>query len=303
MPELPEVETIKNDLAPHLVGQRFTGVKVRWPKLVKQPSPEELQRRLPGHEIKSLSRRGKYLIFHLSPPEDPLANSPSRTSESAPLLPRKAGPREPRGIGTRRTGQALVFHLKMTGQLLYPATPDRYTSALFTFQDGSCLVFSDKRRLGALWLVPAAELIVGTLGPEPLDAAFNPQTLAHILARRSAPIKAVLLDQKALAGVGNLYADEALFQARLHPLRPAKSLSRQDVKHLHRAIQEVLLKAINNRGSTFSDYRTPDGASGRHQESFQVAHRKGAPCPRCGTSIQRLAIRNRGSCFCPGCQR
>ena len=190
----------------------------------------------------------------------------------------------------------------MTGALLYPATPDKYASAVFTFNDASRLVFADKRRFGALWLVEDAQEVVGKLGPEPLDDSFTPEALAAILSRRSAPIKPLLLDQEAIAGIGNLYADESLFEARIHPLRPARSLSPDDISRLCAAIQGVLRLAIEHRGSSFSDYRTPDGAQGRHQECFQVAHRKGQPCPRCGTSIQRLAIRNRGAYFCPRCQ-
>src|SRR3990170_2720510 len=194
MPELPEVETIRRDLLARLRGRAFTDVWVSpdAPRLVQAPTPADLGRVLPGKRIEDISRRGKFLIFHLS------------------------------------DGLHLVVHLRMTGALLHRpagAPADRYTRAVLSLDDGSELRFSDLRKFGAVWLVPDPELVVGRLGPEPLDGDFTVERLRGLAGRRRAPIKSVLLDQQALAGLGNIYADEALFAARIHPQRPAADLS------------------------------------------------------------------------------
>ena len=272
MPELPEVETIKNDLAPRVVGRRIQRVKVLWPGSVRRPSVEEFQRRLVGTTIQALARRGKYLIFRLC------------------------------------GGTALIFHLKMTGALLLgdKAPVDPHTRAIFELDDPSKgrtrLLFSDIRKLGGMWLVEDEREVISELGPEPLDPAFTAQRLGHALARRPGPIKAVLCDQSLLAGVGNIYADEALFEARLHPLRPARSLSPQEVKTLHRAIRKVLRRAIECRGTTILNYRDPAGKPGSYQEMLGIPRRAGASCSRCGTPIARIPLRGRGTYFCPRCQ-
>ncbi|HEX77461.1 MAG TPA: bifunctional DNA-formamidopyrimidine glycosylase/DNA-(apurinic or apyrimidinic site) lyase [Dehalococcoidia bacterium] len=268
MPELPEVETIKNDLEPHLVGRRFSDVALFWPDVVSWPSPEELVRRLPGQRAKKLERRGKYLIFELS------------------------------------SGHSLIIHLKMSGNLLLnPDEDGPYIRASFKFDDGTRLVFADRRKLGRIWLVADKEEVVKKLGPEPLHPAFTPQVLAQRLSRRPGPIKAVLLDQGALAGLGNMYADEALFEAGLHPLRPASSLSAEEVERLHRAIRQVLSSAVGNRGASTDSYVDAQGQKGTAHFQFKVAHRRGGACPRCRTPIERLALRNRGTYFCPRCQK
>ena len=268
MPELPEVETIKNELLPSVVGQRFISVTIYDVRLVRQPSSEELCLELPGKVVKSLERRGKYLMFHLS------------------------------------SGEALIFHLRMTGALLLNSGQiDRYTRAAFRFDNGSQLIFVDRRRLGVLWLVEDAQDVVGKLGTEPLSAEFTAKSLAYQLRKRQAPIKAILLDQALIAGIGNMYADEALFVARIHPSRRANSLSSHETKTLYDAIVKVLRAAISNKGASIDTYRRPDGELGTAQSNFYVAHRGGEPCPVCGASIQRLAIRNRGSYFCPNCQK
>ena len=268
MPELPEVETIKNELSPHIIGRRFTKVAIYDTKPVRQPSPEEFGRKLVGHKINSLERRGKYLIFHLS------------------------------------NGKALIMHFRMSGALLLnPAQPDRYARVIFYLDNNDQLVFTDRRRLGALWLVENKQAIIGKLGPEPLVPEFTTNTLAERLAKRQAPIKAVLLDQSVLAGIGNMYADEALFAARIHPMRKANSLSPKEIRNLHRTIVDVLRSAIDNKGASVDTYKRPDGELGTAHSNFRVAHRGGETCPICYTPIQRLAIRNRGSYFCPNCQR
>jgi formamidopyrimidine-DNA glycosylase len=268
LPELPEVETIKNELLPHLIGRRFTDITVHDAKAVKQPLVDKFRSALSGKTINGIDRRGKYLIFRLS------------------------------------TNMALVIHLKMTGSLLFnPAQVDRYARVIFNLDDGSRLAFIDRRRLGAMWLLKNELSVISKLGPEPLEAAFTVETLAERLHKRHAPIKAVLLDQGFAAGIGNMYADEVLFAAKIHPLRSASSLSTKEIKSLHRAIIDVLKSAISSKGASISTYIRPDGQLGTAHDNFRVAHRGSKPCPICGTPIQRLSIRNRGSYFCPKCQK
>ena len=268
MPELPEVETIKNELSPHVIGRRFTNVIVCDAKPVKRPSVDEFRREVIGQNISRLERRGKYLIFRLS------------------------------------SDNVLIIHLKMTGTLLLnPEQTDRYARVVFNLDDGSQLVFTDRRRLGALWLLENEQAVIGKLGPEPLAPEFTVETLAERLHKRQAPIKAVLLDQGFIAGIGNMYADEALFAAKIHPLRKANSLSTQEIRKLHKAIVDVLRSAIDNKGASVDTYKRPDGRLGTAHDNFNVAHRGGKLCPVCGTPIQRLAVRNRGSYFCPKCQK
>jgi len=268
MPELPEVETIKSELYPHIIGRRFTEVTVLDAKLVRQPSAEEFRQKLTGQKINNLERRGKYLIFQLS------------------------------------SGEVLIIHLKMSGALLLNSEQaDRHARVIFNLDNGSQVIFTDRRRLGALWLVENEQSIIGKLGPEPLTPEFTTKTLAERLQKHKAPIKAVLLDQAFIAGIGNMYADETLFSARIHPLRKANSLSPQEIKNLHKAIVDVLRSAIDRKGASVDTYKLPDGQLGTAHSNFSVAHRGGKPCPTCGTPIQRLAIRNRGSYFCPNCQK
>jgi formamidopyrimidine-DNA glycosylase len=234
---------------------------------VKQPSVKEFRRNLVEQKINSLERRGKYLIFHLS------------------------------------SDKVLIIHLKMSGALLLnPEQADRHARVIFHLDNNSQVVFTDRRRLGALWLVKNEQTIIGKLGPEPLTPEFTAKTLAERLQKHKAPIKAVLLDQAFIAGIGNMYADEALFAARIHPLRKANSLSPQEIRNLHKAIVDVLQSAIDSKGASVDTYKRPDGELGTAHSNFSVAHRGGKPCPICGVPIQRLAIRNRGSYFCSNCQ-
>ena len=184
-----------------------------------------------------------------------------------------------------------------------PEQPDKYARVIFQFDNGSQLIFTDRRRLGVLWLVDNEQSIISKLGPEPLDSEFTAETLALRLQKHKAPIKAVLLDQTFIAGIGNMYADEALFSARIHPLRRANSLSHQEIQDLYRSISDVLSSAIDSKGASVDTYKRPDGELGAAQFNFRVAHLSNKPCPVCVTPIQRLAIRNRGSYFCPNCQK
>jgi formamidopyrimidine-DNA glycosylase len=273
MPELPEVETIVNDLRPRIEGRRFTGVSIYCPEMVHHTSVEELKRRLPGQLIKEIGRRGKYLIFRLA------------------------------------SSEALILHLRMTGSLLLKRKGEQrtesspYVRVVFSLDNGTELLFPDRRKLGTISLVKDENEEIGKLGPEPLDPDFTKKALAERLSKHKAPIKAVLCDQEVIAGIGNMYADEALFFARIHPLRAANSLSDEEMKRLHKAIRDVLTKAIGNGGASISDYRRPTGEKGSQQYDFYAAHRGGETCKVCATPIERIAVRNRGTYFCPKCQR
>jgi formamidopyrimidine-DNA glycosylase len=267
MPELPEVETIKNELAPWVVGQSFAKVTVLDAKLVCGGSAVELRRGLIGQKVENLERRGKYLIFHLS------------------------------------NGRSLIIHLRMTGVLLLdPDEVDRYARVVFHLSNGHRLVFSDRRRLGVMWLVDDADTVVCKLGPEPLDKSFTPDVLEQRLSRHHIPIKAALLDQHIVAGVGNMYADEALFAARIHPLRKADDLSPAEVRTLHNCIRKVLRAAIGSKGASVDTYVRPEGELGTAHFDFKVAHKGGELCPICGSTIERVAVQNRGTYFCSKCQ-
>ncbi|HUW44335.1 MAG TPA: bifunctional DNA-formamidopyrimidine glycosylase/DNA-(apurinic or apyrimidinic site) lyase [Dehalococcoidia bacterium] len=267
MPELPEVETIKNELSPWVVGQSFTQVTILDTELVCGGSAEEVRRGLIGQKVESLGRRGKYLIFHLS------------------------------------NSKSLIMHLRMTGVLLLnPKGVDRYARAVFHLSNGHRLVFSDRRRLGLIWLVDDANTVVCKLGPEPLNESFTPGILGQRLSRHHIPIKAALLDQCIVAGIGNMYADEALFAARIHPLRKTDALSPEEVQTLHNSICRVLQAAIGSKGASVDTYVRPEGELGTAHFNFKVAHKGGEPCPICGSTIERVLVQNRGTYFCPRCQ-
>jgi len=269
MPELPEVETIKNELMPHILGRQVTGITLFWDGIVRQPSVEEFRSRLSGQRITGVTRRGKYVIFSLT------------------------------------SNEVLIIHLKMSGSLLLkPAStePDKFVRAMLYLDGETGLHFRDPRKFGAMWLAKDKNEIVGKLGPEPLEDSFTPQVLAQRLNNRTAPIKALLCDQSFIAGIGNMYADEALFTARIHPLRLGGSLSRDEIERLHSAIKQVLWAAIGNKGASIVNYYRPSGELGTAHFEFRVAHRRGETCPVCGTPIKRIVVRNRGTYFCPKCQ-
>jgi formamidopyrimidine-DNA glycosylase len=271
MPELPEVETIKNELAPHVIGHSITGVTLLWDGIAREPPAQEFRSRLAGQKITGISRRGKYLIFNL------------------------AG------------GEKLVIHLRMTGSLLAKpaaAPPERYVRAILYLDDGTAIHFRDLRKFGKMWLVKDENDIVNELGPEPLEKDFTPELLQKLLKDRTAPIKALLIDQTLIAGIGNMYADEALFAAKIHPLRAGGSLSSEEVKRLHHNIQRILWAAIEDKGASTDTYIRPSGEIGTAHYQFKVAHKLGGEkCPVCGTPIERITVRNRGTYFCPGCQK
>jgi len=269
MPELPEVETVKNELLPYIVGKQITDVTLLWEGIVRQPSAAEFCSRLIGQRITGITRRGKYLIFSLT--------------------------------GT----EVLIIHLKMTGSLLLKpasAEPDKYTRAVIYLDGESALHFHDPRKFGVMRLVANKDTVTGKLGPEPLAADFTPPLLARLLSNRTAPIKALLHDQNIIAGIGNMYADEALFTAGIHPLRTGGSLSSKEIARLHQAIIEVLRNGIKNMGASIVHYYRPSGETGFAHHHFRVAHQRGKTCPVCCTPIAWIKVRNRGTYFCPKCQ-
>ena len=265
MPELPEVETIKNELAPYIIGRTITSVTLFDNKIVRQPPPEEFCSRLIGQKITGIERRGKYLIFSLS------------------------------------GGELLIIPLKMTGSL-WLKPPDRFIRAIIQLDDGTKIYFRDPRKFGVMWLVTDTSSVSDKLGPEPLETGFAAKTLGKALARRTAPIKALLCDQGLISGIGVHIADEALFLARIHPLRAGGSLNQEEIERLYRAIQQVLTAAIKEKGASTDTYFRPGGEIGTAHFNFKVAHRQGESCPVCGTTLQRIPVRNRGSYFCPRCQ-
>jgi formamidopyrimidine-DNA glycosylase len=266
MPELPEVETIKNELLPHILGRQITGINLLWEGIVKQPSSEEFYTRVIDQRITALKRRGKYLLFSLG------------------------------------SGEILVVHLKMTGSLLLNPADDSFARAIIYLDNSTRIVFRDPRKFGSMWLTGDESTITDKLGPEPLEDSFTPEVLAQRLHHRAAPVKPVLIDQSVIAGIGNMYADEALYDAKIHPLKPAGSLSGDEIQRLHHAIRRVLQLAIGNKGASVRNYFRPDGGIGTAHFEFRVAHGRGKSCPNCGTPIKRITVRNRGTYFCPKCQ-
>lgn len=286
MPELPEVETTRRYLAAHLPGARVAAVALHDPRVLERPDPATFAAQLAGATITEVRRRGKYLILDLAP--------------APPPAPAAAGP----APATRH----LVVHRRMTGNLFLRepgAPPDAHTVAVLSLADGRELRLCDLRRLARLWLADAAELAAldRALGPEPLTPAFTPERLAASLTRRRARLKALLLDQRLVAGLGNIYADEALFAASLHPALLAHTLTAEDIARLHTAIRTVLEQGIHNEGTSFRDYRGAVGQPGRNQLLVAVFRRTGQPCPRCGTPIVKTRVGGRGTHYCPQCQR
>lgn len=270
MPELPEVETIARQLrlggarGPSLLGRTFSGVTLTWARHVARPTPADVQARLPGQTVLAVNRRGKYLVFTL-------------------------------------TRDTLLIHLKMTGELrVCPSTDPRHTHdrTLFHFADGFDLRFNDARRFGKVFVVANPAEVVGHLGPEPLEASFSAARLAACLRGTRRAIKTVLLDQTRLAGVGNIYADEALYRAGIHPLRPASSLAPAEIQALWRSVRAVLRLGIRHNGVSI-DWSYHGGG---FQTLTRVYGHTAKPCLACGTPIERLVLGQRSAHFCPTCQ-
>lgn len=265
MPELPEVETIVRELRPRLTGDRMRSIEALWHRSLCG-DPREVNRGIRGRRIMELFRRGKYICLDLE------------------------GPR-------------LTIHLRMSGRLLFITSPaeECHIRARLNFHESPGLALVDPRKFGRIRLWHEAEPFLPDLGPDPLDAETVCNVLAGVISRRA--VKTVLLDQKVLAGIGNIYADESLFTARVHPLTPAGDLDNNQRVRLAAAVSRVLREAIRRRGTTLSDYRDPDSRHGGFQHQLKVYQCTGRPCPVCGTTISRIVVGQRGTHFCPRCQK
>ena len=295
MPELPEVETVARELEPRIAGATITGATVHWARTIRHPQPpERFAAEIEGARIRRVTRRAKTVLIHLD------------------------------------DGRVMTVALRMTGALLVvaPETPqDPYARVVFSLADGREMRYRDVRKFGRIGLWPGGGLrsvgagrgarskkvaegakryrigeVFSGHGPEPLAGTFTRQRFAERLSRRSAKLKTLLLDQSFIAGVGNIYADEALWRARLHPLRPADTLTEAEVARLHRSIRQVLRQGIANRGSSLNDYVAPDGSEGQNAERLAVYRRTDQPCYRCGRPIRRIVVGQRSTHFCPRCQ-
>jgi formamidopyrimidine-DNA glycosylase len=269
VPELPEVETVRRRIAPVLEGRRFDRVEISDPRLTRPEDPLEVATELVGERVQQVDRRGKYLILRFA------------------------------------SGRALLIHLRMTGSLLRDPVGSSHIRAVIDLDDGNVVAYRDVRRFGTWLLLEPGELepyLDARLGEEPLVAAFTAKGLGERLEGRRAPLKAALLDQRTLAGLGNIYVDEALWYAKLHPLRQAGGLDREELERLHRAIRKALELGILRQGSTLTDYRLPDGSSGSMQQEFRAYGRTDEPCERCGTPLEKTRVAGRGTWYCPNCQ-
>jgi formamidopyrimidine-DNA glycosylase len=270
MPELPEVETYARDLEGILLGRELRGAVVTWPNQLPRNDPAGLARRVTGQRFRTVGRRGKYLVFRL-------------------------------------TEDWLLVHLKMSGRLRVEAasTPrGGHVHVVFPLDRGEELRFVDPRKFGRVYLLTDPSPILGSLGPEPLDPRLDEATFARMLQSRRGRLKPLLTNQQFLAGLGNIYVDEALWEARLHPLMTADRLSRLEADRLLSAIRRVLTRGIEARGTTLSDggFRDLQGRPGQMAPSLAVFGRTGSPCPRCKGPVERIVVGQRGTHFCPGCQ-
>lgn len=269
MPELPEVETVARSLRPKVSGRKITSMRSTWPRHIDRPDVSEFTDRILGQTISGVSRRGKFLLFPLGGPD------------------------------------TLIIHLRMSGHLTVadPAEKvDKHTHTVFGLDDGQELRFRDTRKFGRVYLVADPDEVVGKLGPEPLDNEFTPEIFGGIIGGKKRLLKPFLLDQSMIAGIGNIYADEALFYAGLNPRRRTDSLDNNDIANLHQAIRHVLQLGIDREGASISSYLKPDGKKGNMQDEVRVFRRTGDPCFNCGEPIQRIVLGGRSTHFCEICQ-
>ena len=275
MPELPEVETVRSRLEPVLRGRRFDRVEISDPRLTRPFEPQAVARDLEGERVAAVERRGKYLIVRFE------------------------------------SGRTLLVHLRMTGSFRHEranagrAVDDPHARATITLDDGADVTYRDVRRFGTWLVVDRHQLdtyLDARVGAEPFARGFGPAALAARLAGRRTSVKAALLDQRTVAGMGNIYADEALWRARIHPLRTAGELDAADIRRLHAAVRRALEIGIARQGATLRDYQQPDGRRGAMQLEFRVYGRAGEPCERCGTPIEKTRVAGRGTWYCPSCQ-
>jgi formamidopyrimidine-DNA glycosylase len=263
MPELPEVETVKREISPYVKGKIIRDVKIIDARVIKGISPREFKKKLTGDTILNVERRAKYLSFKL------------------------------------KSGKYLVIHLGMTGRLLF--SPDKYVKVIFKLSGNKTLYYSDLRLFGKVKLYNHYPIL--KLGPEPLSKEFTPRLLKELLSKRKTNIKSLLLDQRFLSGLGNIYASESLFCAGIDPRRKANTLKDYEIKNLNREIKKVLTKALAHKGTSFSWFVDAEGKKGGFQLKLMVYRKEGKPCPRCKTPIKRIIQSNRGTYYCPRCQK
>lgn len=273
MPELPEVETVKNTLAKIIPGKKITNVAIHYAGVIKKPDVDNFVKLLIGKSITSITRRGKYLLFDIE--------------------------------GTL----TLAVHLRMTGRLVYTTNiqEDKHIHVVITFSDGTFLYYKDLRKFGTLYLVPPQELnnIRGyaILGPEPLLDGFSLENFSSKLKKSRKKIKQLLLDQELVAGIGNIYADEILHEVAIHPERIALTLTDLEITLLHEGIKKILAAGIEHGGTSFRDYVDGFGEKGKHQEHLKVYQKLNNTCSRCGDKIARIKVSGRSSYHCPNCQK
>ena len=272
MPELPEVETVRRGLEKLILGKKISYIDIRYPKMIKTDLPE-FQKEMPGQVIQSIGRRGKYLLFYLS-------------------------------------DKVLISHLRMEGKYFYypDQVPERkHAHILIHFEDGATLVYEDVRKFGTMELLAPklleAYFVTKKLGPEPTEQDFDLARLKLALKKSKKPIKSHLLDQTLVAGLGNIYVDEVLWRAKIHPFRSSNSLSSQEARKVHDETIKVLGQAVEKGGSTIRTYTNAFGEDGTMQEFHQVYDKAGQACSRCGAIIEKIQLGGRGTHFCPKCQR
>lgn len=270
MPELPEVETVVRGLREPLIGHTIQSMWYDWEKTIHSPDAIEFSARIEGQTVQAINRRAKYILIELDT-------------------------------------DVLIVHLKMTGRL-YVAdkdeeqVADKWVHVRFDLDKGKQLRFSDSRKFGKVYLTDNTDTLLGHLGPEPLEDDFTLEVFRERLEGRSKIIKALLLDQTFVAGIGNIYADEALFRAGIHPTVKAHQLSDQDTELLHQTIRDTLFAGVEHEGASINWYRKPDGTEGNSQKHFFVYGQDDNPCQNCGTIIDKIRVAQRGTHFCPNCQ-
>lgn len=269
MPELPEVETAVRALRPLIIGRRIVGTRLHWPRHIDRPDVPEFKSRIYGLTFLEVYRRAKFIVFKLDHDE------------------------------------TLMVHLRMTGHLAVvesAVAEDKHNHTVFELDNEQELRFRDTRKFGRVYLVKDPAEVLGDLGPEPLDPAFTVGAFQRLIAGRKRTLKPYLLDQRIIAGIGNIYADEALFHAGVHPTRRTDTLTQDEITALHRGIQAVLILGIAREGASISTYLKPDGEKGEMQNEVKVFRRTGQQCFRCGHTIERMILGGRSTHYCPGCQ-
>jgi formamidopyrimidine-DNA glycosylase len=316
MPELPEVEYTARQLRTSVVGATIRDALVFWERTIGSPDPTDFSAEIAGKQIVAVRRRAKFLILDFAAnrgSEPYFLTIHRRMTGNLLLLP--SGWEIDTSLRDRDPGEWAT-----KGPTFAPTTPEaaiqsdgrtiiltdtNYCRVCFNFTDGRRLLFTDPRKFGRveLWPREREQTVFGALGPEPLSETFSAEDLAQSLAKRKGAIKQVLLKQEVVAGLGNIYADEALYTAFIHPLRPAYTLSREEVQALHHGIVSALLLGIDHGGTSFNDYRDLWGEAGTNYDHVRVYQRDGQPCIRCGTRIERIVVAQRGTHYCPQCQR